>query len=134
MAAVYRAAKTYWFKSAPGHEGIHGLHTGVFLDGKTQAFVGSACTLEILDESRQRGIPTIVLTDRVTAPSVPIADNALIVSSRRMTFTNASAAVHVLLNALVVEIAERHRGETVNAISRINEILRDKHYLVDDDS
>ena len=51
-----------------------------------------------------------------------------------MTFTNASAAVHVLLNALVVEIAERHRGETVNAISRINEILRDKHYLVDDDS
>ncbi|MCP4641040.1 MAG: hypothetical protein GY851_11430, partial [bacterium] len=24
---VFRAAKTYWFKSAPGHEGIHGLHT-----------------------------------------------------------------------------------------------------------
>jgi hypothetical protein len=48
--AVYRAAKTYWFKSAPGHEGIHGLHTGVFLEGKSQAFVGSACTLEILDE------------------------------------------------------------------------------------
>ncbi|HPG65751.1 MAG TPA: VCBS repeat-containing protein [Candidatus Hydrogenedentes bacterium] len=46
---VFRAAKTYWFKSAPGHEGIHGLHTGVFLDGASQAFVGSACTLEILD-------------------------------------------------------------------------------------
>ncbi len=30
--AVYRAAKTYWFKSAPGHAGIHGLFTGVFLD------------------------------------------------------------------------------------------------------
>ena len=49
--AVFRAAKTYWFKSAPGHEGIHGVHTGVFLDGKSQAFVGSACTLEILDEN-----------------------------------------------------------------------------------
>jgi len=49
--AVLRAAKTYWFKSAPGHEGIHGLDTGVFLDGKSQAFVGSACTLEILDEN-----------------------------------------------------------------------------------
>jgi len=49
--AVFRAAKTYWFKSAPGHEGIHGLYTGVFLDGKSQAFVGSACTLEILDEN-----------------------------------------------------------------------------------
>jgi len=51
--AVFRAAKTYWFKSAPGHEGIHGVHTGVFLDGKSQAFVGSACTLEILDEQGQ---------------------------------------------------------------------------------
>ena len=50
-SAVLRAAKTYWFKSAPGHEGIHGLYTGVFLDGKSQAFVGSACTLEILDEN-----------------------------------------------------------------------------------
>ncbi|UCD30041.1 MAG: hypothetical protein JSV03_06080, partial [Planctomycetota bacterium] len=49
--AVFRAAKTYWFKSASGHEGIHGLYTGVFLDGKTQAFVGSACTLEILDHN-----------------------------------------------------------------------------------
>ena len=51
--AVFRAAKTYWFKTASGHEGIHGLHTGVFLDGKSQAFVGSACTLEILDETGQ---------------------------------------------------------------------------------
>jgi len=49
--AVFRAAKTYWFKTASGHEGVHCLHTGVFLDGKEQCFVGSACTLEILDEN-----------------------------------------------------------------------------------
>ena len=49
--AVFRAAKPYWFRTAPGHEGVHGVHTGVFLDGKSQAFVGSACTLEILDEN-----------------------------------------------------------------------------------
>jgi outer membrane protein assembly factor BamB len=47
--AVYEAGKQYWFKSA--YPGVHGLHTGVFLDGKSQAFVGSACTLEILDEN-----------------------------------------------------------------------------------
>jgi len=47
--AVFRAAKTYWFKSAPGHEGIHGLSTGTFIDGESQCFVGSACTLEIID-------------------------------------------------------------------------------------
>jgi len=49
--AVFEAAKTYWFKSAPGHEGIHGLYTGAFDDGKDRCFVGSACTLEILDKS-----------------------------------------------------------------------------------
>jgi len=49
--AVYEAAKTYWFKSARGHEGIHGLHTGPFDEGKSRCFVGSACTLEILDET-----------------------------------------------------------------------------------
>ncbi len=51
--AVYRAAKTYWFKSARGHEGIHGLYSGPFIDGRPMAFVGSACTLEILDEAGQ---------------------------------------------------------------------------------
>ncbi|MBT3378570.1 MAG: hypothetical protein HN742_15060 [Lentisphaerae bacterium] len=47
--AVFRAAKTYWFKTAPGHEGIHGVLTGPFMDSKSQCFVGSACTLEILN-------------------------------------------------------------------------------------
>ena len=51
--AVFRAAKDYWFKSAPGHAGIHGLLTGEFIDGKQQAFVGSACTLEIIDGDGQ---------------------------------------------------------------------------------
>jgi len=49
--AVYEAAKTYWFKSAPGHEGIHGLHTGPFDQQRSRCFVGSACTVEILDET-----------------------------------------------------------------------------------
>jgi len=48
---VYRMGKPYWFRNYPGHEGVTGLHSGVFLDGRSQAFVGSACTLEILDES-----------------------------------------------------------------------------------
>ncbi len=51
--AVRRTGKTYWFKSARDHAGIHGLYTGIFLDGKSQAFVGSATTLEILDENGQ---------------------------------------------------------------------------------
>ena len=51
--AVFRAAKTYWFKTAPGHEGIHGVLTGPFMDGKSQCLVGSACTLEIINPDGQ---------------------------------------------------------------------------------
>jgi len=46
---VAAAGKTYWFNTAPGHGGIHGLDSGVFLENRSQLFVGSACTLEILD-------------------------------------------------------------------------------------
>jgi len=45
--AVWEAAKQYWFKSA--HPGVWGLHTDVFIDGASQCFIGSACTLEIID-------------------------------------------------------------------------------------
>ncbi|MEW5979760.1 MAG: VCBS repeat-containing protein [Acidobacteriota bacterium] len=37
---------TYW----PKLTGIHGLHTGTFLNGQSQAFVGSTNTLDIIDE------------------------------------------------------------------------------------
>lgn len=49
--AVYEAGKQYWFKSA--HPGIYGLYSGAFDGGRSRAFVGSACTLEILDEQGQ---------------------------------------------------------------------------------
>ncbi len=47
--AVYEAGKPYWFKSA--YPGISGLNSGNFDDGKSRAFIGSATTLEVLDET-----------------------------------------------------------------------------------
>jgi len=90
-------------------------------------------TLEVLEESRDKGVPTVVITDKTTAPGVPLARDALVVSSHGMSFNNATSSVNVLLNALVIEIASRHRGETVDAISRINRILREQTNLVVDD-
>ena len=89
-SAVFRAAKTYWFKSAPGHEGIHGLHTGVFLDGKTQAFVGSACTLEILDENGQLLHRMPQFWGKVSVMRIiPERNNALnLLAARRYNGTN----------------------------------------------
>lgn len=89
-------------------------------------------TLEVLEESRDKGVPTVVVTDKTTAPGVALARDALVVSSHGMSFNNATSSVNVLLNALVIEIASRHRGETADAISRINRILREQTYAVDD--
>jgi hypothetical protein len=48
-AEVYSTGKTYWFKK--DLPGIHGLATGNLTGRGTQAFVGSACTVEVLDEA-----------------------------------------------------------------------------------
>lgn len=91
-------------------------------------------TLEMLEEARGRGMRTVAVTDRAAAPAVALANESLRVSSHGMTFTNATSSTTVLLNALAVEVASRHRGDTVDALSRINRILSDGNLLVDDES
>jgi len=49
--AVWETGKQYWFKSA--YPGIYGLATGPFIGGESQAFVGSASTVEIVDAQGQ---------------------------------------------------------------------------------
>lgn len=89
-------------------------------------------TLDVIGEANERGMKTLAVTDRLSAPAVAAAGQALVVSTHGMTFTNATASTHMLLNALVVEIASRHRGETVDALSSINRILSDRPDLVND--
>jgi DNA-binding MurR/RpiR family transcriptional regulator len=89
-------------------------------------------TLEMLEEAADRSMKTIAVTDRLSAPAAANASETLVVSSHGMTFTNATSSTNVLLNALVVEIASSHRGETVDALSSINRILRDRSDVVDD--
>jgi DNA-binding MurR/RpiR family transcriptional regulator len=89
-------------------------------------------TLELLEEASGRAMKSIAVTDRLSAPAAATASETLVVSTHGMTFTNATSSTNVLLNALVVEIASRHRGDTVDALSRINRILRDRQDLVSD--
>lgn len=46
---VAKTGKFYWYKSPEFFPGVWGISSGLFLDGKEQAFIGSACTLEIID-------------------------------------------------------------------------------------
>ena len=79
--------------------------------------------LDMLAAARDLGIRTVAITDRVTAPAAKLATWTLPVKSDNMMFTNAVAAVTVVLNALATEIATRHREESIAALSRINRVL-----------
>lgn len=87
-------------------------------------------TVELVREVAGRGLPTIVISDRATAPAAPLARHLFVTPSDNMMFTNATAAVTVLLNALTTEIAVRHQGKTVEALSQINRILAEDEDLI----
>jgi DNA-binding MurR/RpiR family transcriptional regulator len=80
-------------------------------------------SLDILKDASAMGVPTIAISDRPTAPAANLAKLALTVKSDNMMFTNAAAAVTVLLNALATEIATTHREESLDALARINRAL-----------
>lgn len=87
-------------------------------------------TLELLAETAERGLPTLVITDRVTSPAAGHARHLFFAPSHNMNFTNAVASAAVLLNALTTEVAVRHQGRAVEALSRINRILAEEGDVV----
>lgn len=88
-------------------------------------------TLDMVQRVQDRGIPSVAVCDRLTAPVATLARHVLPVRSDNMMFTNSFAAVSVLLNALVTEIALRYRDHAVEAVSQINHILSEDDQLIE---
>ncbi|MBC7974044.1 MAG: MurR/RpiR family transcriptional regulator [Myxococcales bacterium] len=80
-------------------------------------------TLELLEDATARGLATVVVTDRATAPAASLARHALAVPTHNVLFTNALAALMVLINAFGVEIARQRGGNGLRALSEINRIV-----------
>jgi DNA-binding MurR/RpiR family transcriptional regulator len=87
-------------------------------------------SLSILRDSKELGITTVAVSDRLTSPSSRLATWALAVKSDNMMFTNAVAAVTVLINALATEIAATHRDQALAALAQINRVLGEDEDLV----
>jgi DNA-binding MurR/RpiR family transcriptional regulator len=82
-------------------------------------------SLDLIDAARRLGIATVALTDRLTAPAARAADLALAVRSDNLTFTNAVAAMTVVINALATAVAARHPDRAIDAFARIGKVLAD---------
>lgn len=80
-------------------------------------------SLDLLEDAGEIGVATVAICDRPTAPAANLARWSLTVKSDNMMFTNAIAAVTVLLNALVTQIATSHREDSLEALARINRAL-----------
>lgn len=90
-------------------------------------------TIDMIEKTAQRGIPSVAICDRVTAPAARLADRVLTVRSDNLLFTNSFAALALLLNALVTEIAVRHQDHAFEALSRINRILAEDDDVIEDE-
>ena len=82
-------------------------------------------SLEMVADAADAGAATVAFCDRLTAPAARRADLALAVRSDNLTFTNAVAAMTVVINALATTIATRHRDEAIDAFTRIGRVLAD---------
>jgi DNA-binding MurR/RpiR family transcriptional regulator len=87
-------------------------------------------SLAILRDAAELGVASVAISDRLTSPAAGLARWALAVKSDNMMFTNAVAAVTVLINALATEIAASHREEALAALSQINRVLSEDQDLV----
>jgi len=87
-------------------------------------------SLAILRDAAELEISTVAVSDRLTSPAAGLARWALAVKSDNMMFTNAVAAVTVLINALATEIAATHREEALAALSQINRVLSEDEDLL----
>ena len=90
-------------------------------------------SLQMLEDAAGRGASTVAICDRLTAPAAALARQALAVKTDNVMFTNAVAAVTVLVNALAAEIAASHRERALEAIANINRILEEDASLLPPD-
>ena len=83
-------------------------------------------TLELLEDAQKRGLVSVVVTDRASAPAAGLATHALPAPTHNLLFTNAIAALVALVNALCVDLARRRGGEGLRALSELNRVLADE--------
>jgi DNA-binding MurR/RpiR family transcriptional regulator len=79
-------------------------------------------SLELITAATEIGAATVALSDRLIAPPARHAGLSLAVRSDNLTFTNAVAAMTVVINALATAVATGHRGEAIDAFTTISRV------------
>lgn len=81
-------------------------------------------TIEVACMAREKGVKVIGITDRETAPIVEHCTRYLCVESENLLFTNSVAALSVVVNAIVTELAVRNKDEALAYIDEVNSLMK----------
>ena len=84
-------------------------------------------TISLARAAKQQGLTLLAFSDKLSAKVARVADHVLTARSENMMYTNAFAAMSVVLNALVTVAALRHEeraGAALAHIERTGELAR----------
>lgn len=87
-------------------------------------------TIEALQFAKNQNIPSIVFTDKKTAPAVEHATHCLTIKTDNILFSNSIGAVAVLINAIITELNFRDSERTLQALRRIETNIQDERYFI----
>jgi DNA-binding MurR/RpiR family transcriptional regulator len=79
-------------------------------------------TVSLAEAATAQGLTLLAFSDKLTSKVARLADHALTARSDNMMYTNAFAAVSVVLNALVTVAALRHEAHAGQALAHIQDI------------
>ena len=78
-------------------------------------------TIDAAGFAKERGARVISFTDTLTSPMTYLADRVIVVRSRNMLYTNSIAAISIMMNAIVTQIALKNKKvitPTMEVVSR----------------
>lgn len=84
----------------------------------------SSRTIDVAAMAHKKGVRVVGITDLPTAPVAECSDHVLAVESENLLFTNSIAALSVVVNALVTEIAVRNEEKALSYIEEVNQLMK----------
>jgi DNA-binding MurR/RpiR family transcriptional regulator len=80
-------------------------------------------TIDLAKAARDRKVPVIAITDKLTSPVTFFSRKVLAIRSQNILFTNSFSAISVVINALATEVAIRNKKKALKTSKEIDRLL-----------
>ena len=81
-------------------------------------------TIDAAEFAKERGAQVIAITDTLTSPMTYQADRVIVVRSRNMLYTNSIAAISIMMNAIVTQIALKNKKVITPTMEVVSRLMR----------